>query len=837
MARHIPGSRSLILSEEQVIQHLVAHLPDDFTIFTNVITNNDKRNIEIDAIVLGRYALYVIEIKHLSGKMRGNSQTWQLGDEHKDQHILPNPLIAARKRALILRSQLKAAKPELGKIAVEYLVCLAGNKPDLEILDVDENRRRIVWYRDIVKILTNSNFFNYPRQVYNAKRDISHFHAEIENVILKNYVPPEIIEKAKIQKELLDTYLVTPERANQPLHESKLLVVGQGSVGKSSLVERIVRNTFTHKIAKTEGIDIHTWQVKGHEIREFDPQITDPETATNNGFMIRLNIWDFGGQEIMRATHQFFLTRRSLYLLVIDNRNSQDQNQAEYWLKIIGSFSEQSPVLIVGNKSDQHPLDIDRTGLRKKYPNIVGILETSAVTGAGIDELRNAITEQVNNLPHIHDLLSDAWSNIKKQLEEYRGKTNYINYDDYIKLCTQNGVTDEISQRALISFLHDLGVVLYFQDNPRLEALGILNPQWVTNGVYKILNSDAVFQNKGMLTVSMVNEILNLPEYPRNKRLFIVDMMKKFELCYDIEADKTFLVPNLLPKDEPAKLKFNGIPAFEYAYPVLPSSVITRLIVRMNQHVLDNYVWRTGVLLKIGENTALVKADIEDYKITIAIDGLEHTRRETLAAIFYHLDDIPASIKGLNPERLVPVPGAENAKPIPYNYLLMLEAKGMETLPVPDGNRLIDVNIRKILSGIPNETQNKEDKGNVTNNIIIGGNFDGNLILGDNNQSIKDSYNKITSAKIDAELKKNLSLLADAVAVMIKSLPAEQATEATDDLSTLVEEATKPAPQKKWYSVSIDGLIKAAENVEKVGEPVINLSRKVLSLLTGGVLK
>jgi hypothetical protein len=56
-------------------------------------------------------------------------------------------------------------------------------------------------------------------------------------------------------------------------------------------------------------------------------------------------------------------------------------------------------------------------------------------------------------------------------------------------------------------------------------------------------------------------------------------------------------------------------------------------------------------------------------------------------------------------------------------------------------------------------------------------------------------------------------------------------------LSKLVEEATKPKPNKKWYSVSIDGLIKAGENVEKVGEPVINLSRKVLSLLTGGVTK
>ena len=111
-------------------------------------------------------------------------------------------------------------------------------------------------------------------------------------------------------------------------------------------------------------------------------------------------------------------------------------------------------------------------------------------------------------------------------------------------------------------------------------------------------------------------------------------------------------------------LIFNGIPAFEYAYPVLPSSIITRFIVRMNQHIHDSLVWRTGVLLKIGRNTALVKADIEDRKITIAIEGLEHTRRDALSAIRYQLDEIHNSIKGLNPEKFVPVPGAVKAKPL-----------------------------------------------------------------------------------------------------------------------------------------------------------------------------
>lgn len=126
-------------------------------------------------------------------------------------------------------------------------------------------------------------------------------------------------------------------------------------------------------------------------------------------------------------------------------------------------------------------------------------------------------------------------------------------------------------------------------------------------------------------------------------------------------------------------------------------------------------------------------------------------------------------------------------------------------------------------------------------NINIGGNVEGsNIVSGDNNvitQRIQDSFNKADAADIQAELKSTLKQLAEAVAAMNKELPEEQAAEATDDLGKLVEEATKPKPNKKWYSVSIEGLIKAAENLDQLGKPVISLSKKVLSLLMEGIVK
>ena len=137
------------------------------------------------------------------------------------------------------------------------------------------------------------------------------------------------------------------------------------------------------------------------------------------------------------------------------------------------------------------------------------------------------------------------------------------------------------------------------------------------------------------------------------------------------------------------------------------------------------------------------------------------------------------------------------------------------------------------------KTADSKDTGG--RNINIGGSVSGsNIVLGNSNvvnQQIQNSFNKAEAADIQTELKESLKQLAQAVEAMNNALPQEKAAEAADDLSKLVEEATKPNPSKKWYSVSIEGLIKAAENVEKVGEPVINLSRKVLSLLTGGVIQ
>jgi internalin A len=404
-------------------------------------------------------------------------------------------------------------------------------------------------------------------------------------------------------------------------------------------------------------------------------------------------MWDFGGQEIMHATHQFFLTRRSVYLVVLDARQGEEQNRIEYWLKLVNSLSGGSPVILVGNKCEGLRLDIDQRGLRAKYPNIVAILETSCVDNVGLHALKTTLAKTVATLSHVRDVLPRSFFEVKEILE--RLGADYLPFNEYEGLCVKHGVSTARARELLIGFLHDLGTVLCFRDDPRLRDTNILNPEWVTGGVYRILNSNRAAVQKGLLRWPDLDAILESGKYPADKRGFIVEMMKKFELCY--ESDGIFLVPDLLTKEEPDTGSWDDALHFVVKYDVLPSSVIGRLIVRMHQVISRGTVWRTGVVLTFDRNRALVKTDREDGLLTIMVSGAIRGRRGLLTAIRTQLRSIEQTIPGLTCEERVPVSGHGGIW-VPYSHLLRLEEAGKRTV-VPHG--LVDeFEIRELLDGI-----------------------------------------------------------------------------------------------------------------------------------------
>ena len=289
--------------------------------------------------------------------------------------------------------------------------------------------------------------------------------------------------------QILDYYFRT-RQAHRPLNEAKLILVGRGGVGKTCLVNRLVRNTFDRQQSRTHGIQITDWPV-----------------PLAGGDEVRLHLWDFGGQEIMHATHQFFLTQRGLYLLVLSGREGNEDLEAEYWLRIIESFGAESPVIVVLNKIREMPFEVNRRALQAKYPGIREFLKTDCADRTGIDDLHAAVRRETDRLPNLRVPFPAGWFTIKNELSG--SKKNFLSYAEYRDLCRTHGEADPEGQDALAGHLHVLGIALNFKDDPRLQDTHVLNPRWVTTGVYTLLNAPLLAERKGILCLADVARLLN----------------------------------------------------------------------------------------------------------------------------------------------------------------------------------------------------------------------------------------------------------------------------------------------------------------------------------------
>jgi internalin A len=482
--------------------------------------------------------------------------------------------------------------------------------------------------------------------------------------------------------EILEYYfrVLTGE---QPLNEAKLILLGHGAVGKTSLVNRLVKDTFDKHEKKTPGIRITQWPI-----------------SLNGGEKVRLNIWDFGGQEIMHSTHQFFLTQRSLYLLVLNGRQGHEDSDAEYWLNLIKSFGEDSPVIVVLNKIKEHSFDLNRRGLKQKFPNIRDYIETDCAVRIGIAELNEAIKRETDHLEHLRDAFPASWFAIKDSLAGM--KDNYLTFDRYRNICSENGENDQKAQDSLAFYLHSLGIALNYKDDPRLRDTHVLNPHWVTNGIYTIINSAELAQRKGELHLSNLPHILDFNDYPPERHSFLLELMRKFDLCFSFpERENNYLIPELLDKQQPseaADFRPEKCLNFQYHYPILPEGLMPRFIVRTYVLSTAQPRWRTGVILKFEENRALVKADVQDKRILIAISGPTSGRRRLLAIIRSDFEHIHRNYK-FQPQQMIPLPDNPNSL-VAYNKLLVLEQKGVNKFHEVFGEYVFELEVKELLNGV-----------------------------------------------------------------------------------------------------------------------------------------
>ena len=446
---------------------------------------------------------------------------------------------------------------------------------------------------------------------------------------------------------VLNFYFQSQDPEAQPLYEAKLLIVGEGEAGKTTLAKKLQDPDYELKLPgsdhpekSTEGIDIIEW--------EFGQQGATP---------FRVNVWDFGGQEIYHATHQFFLTNRSLYALVVDNR--RENPNFYYWLNVVRLLSENSPVFIVKNEKRDRQCEIDEGQLRKEFSNLINeTVRVNFLDNRGLDGLKATIQKHITTLPELQTHWPFKWLKVRYALENYA--TNYIRLPEYLELCKRNGIADKTEALQVSSLLHELGICLHFQRQLGLRDYLILSPTWVTNAIYKVTDDPKVQGDMGRFCRDDLDKIWSDGEYSdlRDELLSLMQM-KNFGICYPLkERPDSYLVPSLLSPERPDYAwddRQNLILRYDYEF--MPKGIITRLIVELHKYIepsdrLPGLVWKAGVILRDGDARGEI---IESYgKSEISIRVVGTRRKRLLDVIRWELRQIHESYPSLDYQELIP---------------------------------------------------------------------------------------------------------------------------------------------------------------------------------------
>jgi internalin A len=530
---------------------------------------------------------------------------------------------------------------------------------------------------------------------------------------LTSVLPAEVLE-TKDARAIVAAYRRYRTAAEQntlrALNESKLLVVGAEAVGKTSLIRYLVRNEARNPDEpKTPGTAVH---------EKIETQTWSPERSR-----VRLNVWDFGGQEIMHGTHRFFLTERSLYLLVLWDRLEDDRSVYD-WLRTIRNRGGDSPVIVVINKCDDGvpKLRLEETKLRREHPAIVDFVYTSCeateYAAASIARLREVIAETLvgnERLKHVRDPIPHSWLRVKEAVSERAREQRVLPIREFERLCEERaGVNDDAildpdEQRALLRLLHDLGVVvahgLRREAPAALREITLLDPNWLTSAIYTLLNSATVRDQGGEFSHTQLRELLDPQVYPAGWHEFMLDMMQDPEvgLCFEIPGSRRerYLIPEALPANEP---DYGMWPAdslqFRFSYELLPRRLVPRFIVQAHRNLTQRPTrWRTGVVLGAAGCQILVRGDRDRQRLDISIAGPEGLQRSALNIVLDDLDEVHALNPEIGAKALVPLTDQPELD-VPYEHLLTLEQRrGLDhEFDPPGADR--PYTVRELLEGV-----------------------------------------------------------------------------------------------------------------------------------------
>ncbi len=500
---------------------------------------------------------------------------------------------------------------------------------NLQSLDISANSLSTI--PDSIIRLTNLQSLNLRNNSLSAIPDAITMLEKLTRLNLdENPIAEPPLEVVKEGIEAIRQYFKQIETEGVDyLYEAKLLVVGEGGAGKTSLANKIINPDYQLcEEDSTKGIEVLHWAFPRSDSNQFN-----------------VNIWDFGGQEIYHSTHQYFLTKRSLYLLVADTR--KEDTDFYYWLNVIELLSDNSPILIIKNEKQDRQREINVNQLRGEFGSFKDVIATNLATNRDLDKILSEAQHQLSQLPHIGQTLPKTWVKVRHALES--DPRNYISLNEYLQICKDNGFKERKNALQLSEYLHDLGICLHFQDDEMspLYQIVILKPKWGTDAAYAVLDNPEVIRNFGRFSNKELAQIWRAEEYT-GMHSGLLELMKRFQLCYEIPQEKgSYIAPQLLTENQPEYAwdeSENLI--LRYTYDFMPKGLVRQFIVAMHESIEAQIVWRSGVIIHKREYANTRAEVIENYgkrEIKIRVSG--KNKRDLLTIVTYELDKIHNSYK------------------------------------------------------------------------------------------------------------------------------------------------------------------------------------------------
>ena len=368
------------------------------------------------------------------------------------------------------------------------------------------------------------------------------------------------------------SYLKSQFLKQSRYYRMKLMLVGKQNVGKTTMVGCLQGKRYPE--GSTIGVDIGDWSYRlSYSIFNYKPTFS-------------FSVWDFAGQEEYYATHQVFLSKRSLYLAVwnvLDKRKGIEELRP--WLNNIISRAPDSRIIIVGTHFDRL---ISEFGSREQanakcdeyQQQLNQIIEHSFVKTNVVKVMFVGLKGRLINVSALKDEIyrtaeqctddgrlvmgcniPTSYNKVDNLLKSSRSLEPILHatqFKSMVRSLNQPDLQSEDEIRAVTLFLHDIGSLLHFDDHRHnLDDLYFVKPQWLCKLMSTVITVKErnKYVKDGRINKQDLEKLFqnaDLNAYPEQYLEQYLAIFNRFEIALPLNKEgNLLLIPSFLSPEIP----------------------------------------------------------------------------------------------------------------------------------------------------------------------------------------------------------------------------------------------------------------------------------------------